>query len=139
MFERIAITQSTGAMRLNSAPMMISTTRSGRSRKPDLAFGNGVLGARPRVAHHHRSGHHDCGQHDVEEPVDRGVVNQQADQHAEIGIAVEHGIEKAAEARHPIGLARHAAVHHVEQARADHDDARPAELARRQTETRPRY
>ncbi len=39
MFESTAITQSTDATRLNKAPMITSTTRSGRSRKPYLAFG----------------------------------------------------------------------------------------------------
>src|SRR3954451_6922926 len=34
--KRPAITPRTGAMRLNSAPMMISTSRSGRSMNPTL-------------------------------------------------------------------------------------------------------
>ena len=53
------------------------------------------------------------------------------------GIAVEHRIEEAAKARDPIGFARHAPVHHIEQAGPDYDYAAPAETARREQERRP--
>src|SRR5579872_4790038 len=43
-----AITHSTGAMRSNSAPMISSTTRSGRSMNPTLHCGM-VFSARARV------------------------------------------------------------------------------------------
>ena len=36
MVDSTAITQSTGAIRLNTAPMISSTRRSGRSIKPTL-------------------------------------------------------------------------------------------------------
>ena len=103
-----------------------------------LALGNGVFRARPRVAHHHRAGHHDGRQHDIEEAVDGGVVDQQAHVERQIGVAVDHRIEEAAEARHLAGGARHAAVHHVEEAGADHHHAGPAETCPRRTATPPR-
>ena len=47
-FPSTAITHSTGAMWSNSAPMITSTTRSGRSMKPTLHMGM-EFSARARV------------------------------------------------------------------------------------------
>ena len=106
-------------------------------QESDFALGDGVLGARPRVTDHYRSRHHDGGQHDIEEAIDAGVVDQQADVQRQVRVAVEDGIEEAAEARHLVGGARHAAVHHIEDRGAGHDHAGPAETARGEQPRRP--
>ena len=53
-------------MRSNSAPMISSTTRSGRSMKPTLHIGIVFSALSSCITHHHRSCHDDRRQHDVE-------------------------------------------------------------------------
>src|ERR1019366_6626592 len=72
-------------------------------QEANFALGNGVLRASPRIADHHRPHHDDGGEHDVEEAIDAGVVDQQADVQRQVRVTVQHGIEEAAEARHLAG------------------------------------
>ena len=108
----------------------------GPFHEADLALGNRVFRPRAGIADHHRGGHHQRRQHHVKGPVDRSVPDQQAHQQRQIRIAVQHRIEEAAEARDAIGFAGHAAVHHVEQSRADDHHAGPAELSGGQQDSR---
>jgi hypothetical protein len=84
------ITHKTGAMRLNSA-----NDNQHHSLRPlqkaYLAFGDGTFRPRTRLAHHYRAGHHNSRQHNVEKPVDGGVVSQQERQ---VRTAVQHRIEE---------------------------------------------
>ena len=100
--------------------------------KANFALRNAVFSAGPGIADHHRTGHHDGGEDDVEEAVDGGVVIEQAHQQAEIGIAIEDRIEEAAETGNLIGFAGDTAVDHVENSGAKDDQAGLKELPLRQ-------
>src|ERR1019366_3739827 len=115
-----AITHSTGPMRLNSAPMMISTMRSGRSMKPTLQLGMSDS-ARAGVAHTHPADHDASDHHHVEKTIGARVIHQQPKEQRHIAIAVNDGIEETAELRDLVGGAGHPAIHHIENAGAyDH-------------------
>src|SRR5271157_3984625 len=84
-----------------------------------LATWDKRFGARARVAHHHRAGHDEGRQDHVEEAVGAGVIHQQPKEQHHIAVAVDDGIEEAAERRDLVGGAGDAAVHHVKNAGAD--------------------
>src|SRR5271166_2176839 len=63
----------------------------------DLAAGDERFGAGPRVAHHDRAGHDKGGQHHVEEAVGAGVIHHQPEEQHYVAVAVDDGIEEAAE------------------------------------------
>ena len=52
--------------------------------KPDFALADQRFRACAGVAHHHRAHHYDRSQNHVKEPVDRGVIHQQAHQYRKI-------------------------------------------------------
>ena len=61
--------------------------------------------------------------HDVEEAVAAGVVDEQAEEDGDVGVAVDDGIKERTEDGDLVGLARDAAVDHVKDAGADDDEA----------------
>ena len=102
---------------------MNSTMRSGRSMKPDLAFLDERLGARPRVARHDREDERQRGDHHVVAAAELRVQIDQAGQQREVGEPVERRIPEGAEARLQVQLVRHLAVDEVEDVGDDHDHA----------------
>ena len=113
-----AISHSTGAMRLNKAPMITSTRRSGRSMKPTRQEADERFGAGARVADHDGADHHEGGQDHVEETVAAGVKNQQSEKLGGVAVAVNDRIEEAAEAGHLVAGAGDASVDQVEETRS---------------------
>src|SRR5581483_9451193 len=89
-------------------------------QKAHLAAGDRVLGSRPRVADHHRAGHYDRRENNVEEPVDTGVIHKQTHEKGEIGIPVENRVEEAAEPGHAIAFPGDRTIDQVEEPGADH-------------------
>ena len=87
----------------------------------NLAGADESFGAGAGVADHQRCDHDEGGQNDVEEAVAAGIEDQQAEEQGDVGVAVDDGVEEGAEDGDLLGLAGHAAVHHVEDAGADDD------------------
>ena len=81
------------------------------------------LGASAGVADHHGTDHDERHHHHVEEAVGTGVVDQQSEEQGDIAVAVDDGIEEAAELRDLVSSASDAAVNHVEDSGADDDQA----------------
>jgi len=82
--------------------------------EPYLATRDRILGACSGVARQHRPRHHNSRQHNIEEPINTRVVDEQPHQQDEVGVAVEHGIKEPTEARDLIALARHRTINQVE-------------------------
>ena len=132
MVDKLASTQSAGAM----APQLVEQRAKddendalGALHKADFALANEGFGAGAGVADHHRRCHAEGGEHDVEEAVAARVIDEQAKEQSDVGVAVEDGIEEGAEDGNLVGLASDAAVDHVEQTGADDDEARVDEHA----------
>ncbi len=89
----------------------------------NLALTDERLGARAGVADHKTGGHDEGDEADVEVAVAAGVEDQQTEKEGYIGVAVEHRVEEGAEDGDLIGLAGDTAIDHIEESRADDDQA----------------
>ncbi len=87
----------------------------------NLAAGDERLGAGAGVAHHYRADHDESDHHHIEKSISAGVINQQPEEQSHIAIAINDGIEEAAELRDLIGCPGHTAIDHVENAGPNDD------------------
>src|SRR5580698_6174378 len=85
----------------------------------NLALADQRLSPGAGVADHQRSDHDECRQDDVEEAIAAGVEDQQSKEQNDIGVAIDHRIEKRAEDRYLVSLTGNTSVNHVEDASAD--------------------
>jgi len=95
----------------------------GALHEANLAGADEGFGAGAGVADHEGCGHDEGGEEDVEVAVGAGVVDDEAEEDGDVGVAVEDGVEEGAEDGDLVGLAGDATIDHVEEAGADDDEA----------------
>src|SRR6185437_9435534 len=81
------------------------------------------------VADHQGRDHDESHEKDIEQAVGASIVDQQAEEQSNVRIAVDDRVKKSAEDGDLLGLAGDAAIHHIEDARADDDQGRIYEHA----------
>ena len=81
------------------------------------------LGAGAGVAHHDGAYHDESSEYDVEEAVAAGVEDQQTEKLRGVAIAVNDRIEKRSEAGDAVGGAGYLAIHKIEEAGENDDEA----------------
>ena len=130
--------ESNGPYDSASAPRIIRTRRSGRSQKPTSEVGDERFGAGFCVTDHHGAGHRCTREHGVTEAIDLDVIDEQAEEENQVGVAVEDGIEKRAEERDAALTASDGAIEKIAESGEHHHAASGCETTRRQKESPPR-
>ena len=100
----------------------------GPFKESDLARRDQVFGPRPAVAHQDGADHHDGGQHDVAEPFDPRVVDEEARQENEVRVPVHDRIQKGSEPGDLVGVAGHRSIRQVEDRSAQNHQTGVEEL-----------
>ena len=116
-------------MRLKSAPMITSTSRSGTLHETYAAGTYQRFSAGAGVADHNRADHRDGGKDNVDRAAVAAVKHHQAHELGGIAVAVDHRVEESAEAGDAIAGLSHSAVNQVEEPRANDDQSGVAEHA----------
>jgi hypothetical protein len=97
--------------------------------KADLAGTDESFCAGAGVADHQGCDHDEGREKNVEQAVGAGIVDQQAEEQSNVGIAIDDGVKECAEDGDLLGLAGDAAIHHVEDSRTYNDQAGVGEHA----------